>query len=156
MSVHVPSLTFKDVADPEEQRMNPLTPLEAQQSLYFCISTILIDGNMSIQSFSDSAIRRRPVLELAKTIHVEADRQMDGIPYSPAEVSITFRDGNSVSSRVDQAIGGPNNPLSTNELTSKFQENTTGMQSEEILKLINHLESIERITDITELIIEKN
>jgi 2-methylcitrate dehydratase PrpD len=75
---------------------------------------------------------------------------------SPAVVRVTLKDGRALSLRVDWPKGMPPNPLTHQELESKFLELATTRiprdRAERLLELIAGLERIEDVSQVTELL----
>ena len=86
----------------------------------WCVATVLVDGDLTIDAF-DPARRDRPdVLALADRVtHVVVD---PGVPAAdaPGRVRVTTTDGQVHQGTVAASRGGPANPLSDADVVAKF------------------------------------
>ena len=75
----------------------------------------------------------------------------------PGHLSVTLKDGNVVTERLDINIGHPDNPISQHLLLEKFYDNCSGLISEQAIKDIMDLvmlmpkSSIKDITAATQI-----
>lgn len=104
----------------------PETPLEGKFSLRYCVATAMIDGSVTLESFSPGAIRRQSLEQWWASIVVrphleERDSLYGGIP-TRAEVIFEWGDGTSTSARLERPRGSPEDPLPEVALEKKFQE----------------------------------
>lgn len=101
----------------------PETGLEGKFSLEYCVATSLLHGRPGASAFTDSALRRPHVLELAKKVAVHEDEgPVDSPLGSWAEVAVHLGDGRTLARRVDVPKGDPRRPLSWDEIAAKFQD----------------------------------
>lgn len=101
----------------------PRTPYEGKFSLEYCAASLLIDGKLTIASFEPSALMRDDVLALAPRIRC-ADRPFEGPPAeAPGICEVRLRDGTTLRGEVTKSRGGPDVPLSEDELLAKFRAN---------------------------------
>jgi 2-methylcitrate dehydratase PrpD len=107
------------VADKPE----PRTPYEGKFSLEYCAAALLIDGELGVGSFEPSALERADVRALAARIAWKP-RPFDGPPAeAPGICEIRLKDGTVLRGEVSKSRGGPDAPLSDDELLSKFRSN---------------------------------
>jgi len=75
---------------------------------------------------------------------------------APAVVSVTLKDGRSLSRRVDWPKGMPQDPMTRSELEAKFLELATTRisrdRAERLLELIGHLEHVEDVGELADLL----
>jgi 2-methylcitrate dehydratase PrpD len=75
----------------------------------------------------------------------------------PGHLSVTLKDGNVITERLDINIGHPDNPISQELLLEKFYDNCSGLISEQAIKNIMDLvmlmpkSSIRDITAATQI-----
>ena len=84
---------------------------------------MLVHGSAGLSAFSDEAIADRRVLDLARRVRYET-KEYETYPAAfPGGVRITMRDGNVLEAELPHQRGGPENPLSADEVRAKFREN---------------------------------
>lgn len=140
---------------------NPSTNLEAKFSVEYCISSALFFGRVGIDQFEGDSIYNHEVREIMKRVKIIPDAKMEesarerGV-LSPARVHVRLRNGKEFSEMVWEAKGGPSNPMSIDEIREKFIRCVKGILSESnierLLEAIEHLETIERVSDLTSMI----
>lgn len=120
VEVTIPPDSVEIVAEPVAAKRRPRSDYEAKFSLAWCVATVLVDGDLTIDAF-DPARRDRPdVLALADRVtHVVVD---PGVPAAdaPGRVRVTTTDGQVHQGTVAASRGGPANPLSDADVVAKF------------------------------------
>jgi 2-methylcitrate dehydratase PrpD len=132
----------------------PETEVQAKFSMGYVVARALVDGQLAPDTFSDEAIREPAVLELARKVQMEVDPGFATAQRvrSPARVSIRLSDGRTVSREVAAARGGPESPLSADELRAKFRTCATRVLADrEVDRAIDLLASLEKLPDVKEL-----
>jgi 2-methylcitrate dehydratase PrpD len=110
----------------------PATGLEGKFSLPYALAAGALDGELSLGSFSDAAVRRPEIARLYERIEAvedassrgddpRFDKQSSG-SRGFVQVEVKLRDGRSDSIRVDQAPGAPTRDLTWDELRGKFMD----------------------------------
>ncbi|MCC6143286.1 MAG: MmgE/PrpD family protein [Candidatus Hydrogenedentes bacterium] len=92
--------------------------LEGKFSLQFCLAAALSYGELTADKFSDSEVRRADIVELMEKIRLVPNESFTSI--SDAEVVAVTRSGNEYRHVVHAAKGSPENPMTTEEMESKF------------------------------------
>jgi 2-methylcitrate dehydratase PrpD len=101
----------------------PRTPYEGKFSLEYCAAALLLDGELGISSFEPAALGRVDVLALAARI-AWRPRAFEGPPAeAPGICEIRLKDGTVLRGEVSKSRGGPDAPLSDDELLAKFRAN---------------------------------
>lgn len=119
---------YQMVCVPEEVRLAPTTIVEAQFSIPYTVAAAWIDGALNIGHFSDEALGRRDILDLAGRVRpfVDPDIEREWSRFvPPALVEVHFRDGSTLRSRVDYAKGHPANPMSRADFAAKSADCAT-------------------------------
>ncbi len=108
---------------------DPQSPSEARFSLAYCVATALLDGQVSVASFTEQAITRPEVRELMSRVTVDAydagPELEDLSPAAPDTVTIRLAavklaDGGERAETIAHVKGGAANPLTEAELVTKF------------------------------------
>jgi len=115
------------LSDPSKYQ--PTTKETADHSLPYVIAAAVADGNVLPDSFSDEKLKDPRIWDLLGKIKVVADSEIDAMfpGVKRARVSITTNSGETHTAQVDHAKGSPQNPMSDEEIVSKFRANAEGV-----------------------------
>jgi 2-methylcitrate dehydratase PrpD len=116
---------------------------------------MLVHGAAGLSAYSDEAIADQRVLDLARRVRYET-KAYDTYPAAfPGGVRITMRDGKVLEAELPHQRGGPENPLSADEVRAKFHENAGLALSESAVEsLESAILSLEQLEDVTGLLRE--
>ncbi|GIW10697.1 MAG: MmgE/Prp family protein [Dehalococcoidia bacterium] len=122
--------TLRTIGQPREEKIRPQSGYHAQFSGPFTVATALLGGGglgVSFEDFTDEKARDPRLLALAAKVELYADPEAEAIyPYQfPAILRVFLKDGRVLEERVLANRGGPQNPLSPEELRTKFLLNAT-------------------------------
>jgi len=119
------------LSDPSKYQ--PTTKETADHSLPYVIAAAVADGNVLPDSFSDEKLKDPRIWDLLGKIKVVADPEIDAMfpGVKRARVSITTNSGETHTAQVDHAKGSPQNPMSDDEVISKFRANAGDILSKE-------------------------
>jgi 2-methylcitrate dehydratase PrpD len=108
----------------------PATGLEGKFSLHYPLAAALLDGNCTLASFSDEAVRRPAIAQLYDRMEAKEDGacrgddpQFDKLSSGSrgfVEVEIHLRGGRSDRIRIDKPPGAPSRALTWDDLHTKF------------------------------------
>ncbi|MDA0304820.1 MAG: MmgE/PrpD family protein [Proteobacteria bacterium] len=144
---------------PHTDNPNPQSGLEAKFSIHYTVARALTDGRVAFEHFEGNAFDDKKVRALMALVRTGAHPEMaaDSDNQFGAEVTVTTKDGRTLSSRIDNQLGrGPAHPMSRGELWEKFNDCAGKVLLEaRILPLFEMLESFEdlkKMTDLTDAI----
>lgn len=119
----------------------------AKMSIPFSIALALVHGNAGIDAFSSENIRNQNIINLLNKIEIESDEALTMLvpDKRPAVLEISTYDGQVFTQRVDYPKGEPENPLTENELRTKFFElaNFADYSNEVSMKIISIIDDFE-------------
>lgn len=100
----------------------PQTGLQGKFSMNYLLARALTDGEVTLDDFTDSAVRDQPILRLAEKVQMRLDPALEqGDEGSrPARVTVRLTDGRTFSREVRHAKGSPEAPMTPAELDAKF------------------------------------
>lgn len=149
---HVTVKTTEHVKDHVGWEYEPKGVMSAQASMQYAIACILVDGDVSIESFTEEAIHRRDLIERAKDVDVVEDENIEDPNSFGSTVEVTTDRGETFVTTVDEPKGYPGNPMSEEELLDKFRSQARTVVSEEKAeRAIDFVLEIEEQDDVTEL-----
>ena len=127
----------------------------AQMNLPYCLAVMALEGETFIDQFTEEKIRDPKVLGFIKKIEVIPDQELDrlGQDYRHATIcQVETENGNLLEKRIDYAKGGPNNPITRQEVEDKFRKLAAKVLSEKKARdLYQTIQNIERLSSLTEL-----
>jgi 2-methylcitrate dehydratase PrpD len=126
----VPEPVLRTIAEPAEQKARPLTPYHAKFSGPFTVAAALVGGGglgVSSNDFTDDTLSDPEHIRLSALVRCVADPQASEVfPHQfPAVLTVTLADGSKIVERIMTNRGGPDRPLSPDELALKFRLNAS-------------------------------
>ncbi len=144
------------LSDPSKYQ--PTTKETADHSLPYVIAAAVADGNVLPDSFSDEKLKDPRIWELLGKIKVIADPEIDAMfpGVKRARVSITTISGETHTAQVDHAKGSPQNPMSDDEIVSKFRANAGNIlnkeQQDQVIDITWRFDELEDIGEYMSLL----
>lgn len=121
----VPQGEVPIVCEPADTKCRPRTPYEAQFSVQFAVAAALVDGGVSVASFSRERLTDPDLLALAARVRYTVDPQSSFPRTFPGQVRVRLSDGRVVEARQEHNRGGPEQPLSIAEVVGKYRDNAS-------------------------------
>ena len=132
--VTVPAAGVSLVLEPAASKIAPRSEYEGKFSLQYSAAAMIVHGRVGVSTYSDEAIADPRVLDLARRVRYEA-KDYDTYPAAfPGGVRIRTRDGRTIEADFPYQRGGPENPLTADEVKAKFRENAALALSDEMLE----------------------
>ena len=139
----------------------PATPYQAKFSLPHCIAATLVDGKVTLDTFTPEKFRDPQIIEARKKVRLT----MPDLPIWPGladlgpdtrfvgnPVTMHTRDGNNYSGRVDIPRGDPALPLTDQEQVDKYTECARSvLPPEAIQRSMELMLYLEQVTDIRQI-----
>lgn len=128
LTLGVPEPVLRTIAEPAEEKARPRSGYHAAFSGPYTVAAALMGGGglgVFHGDFTDAAAADPDRLDLAARVRVVADPECTAIfpRQFPAVLTAELIDGTTVTERVRVNRGGPENPLSADELSAKFTGN---------------------------------
>jgi 2-methylcitrate dehydratase PrpD len=121
--VTVPEAAVALVLEPAASKQTPRNDYEAKFSLQYSTAAMLVHGRVGVRSYSEEAIGDPRVLALAAKVRHET-RDYPTYPAAfPGGVRIRTKDGRTHEADAAYQLGGPENPMSADDVRRKFREN---------------------------------
>jgi 2-methylcitrate dehydratase PrpD len=129
-------------------------------NLQYNVANVLLRKSVKLEHFTEPFIRDSKVVDLTKKVNllatIPSDKMLDA-----SEVRVKLKDGRELVAHVDATKGDPiKKPLTKGEIEEKFRANVAFSKTiskenaEAALDMLNHLEEIDDITKVVQLLVE--
>lgn len=109
--------------EPLTAKHRPPNGYAAKFSLPYLLASILVHGRATLADFTDEAVRDETRRRVAATVHYDVDPTIDYPRHFVGHVAVRLTDGRVLEERQDHPRGGPEFPMTREELTAKFRAN---------------------------------
>lgn len=135
--------TVRTIGAPIEDKRRPESGYHAKFSGPYTVAAALLGGGglgLSLDDFTDAAATRPEAQALMDRISVEGDPDLLEIyPYQfPGRLTVRTKDGSTLIEEVLVNRGGPDDPLTDDELTTKFLDNAAVTLDDVTAKSLAH------------------
>lgn len=132
----------------------PRTALEGKFSLEYCMAVALVDREVGLKQFTDDKVQEIKIQELIPKVRYSHPPEMGSTSAESmrgkVEVVVRLKDGAEFSKRVELAKGDPGNPLTSEEMESKFMDCAQAVFSrQDARRLLDEISNLEHIEDIS-------
>jgi 2-methylcitrate dehydratase PrpD len=131
---------------------HPTTGLQAKFSMEYCLAILLLYGNAGLRDFTDAAVNRPEAQAMLRRVNFYVDPEAERAGYDKMTtiLHIHLKDGKVISGRADFAKGSPANPMSYEEVATKFRGNAAFAQwpttkADAMVEAVRHLENLDNI-----------
>jgi 2-methylcitrate dehydratase PrpD len=139
----------------------PTTGLEGKFSIQYALAAAILDGHLSLETFTDEMVRRPHAQALLEAIHVKEDPAIpvvfNALEEGHVVVRIRLRSGETLGRRVDHARGSAENPIEHEELREKFRDCARRAlppeQAEHALAMLETLEHVRHVDDLVRALV---
>ena len=102
----------------------PQTGIQGKFCMPYLVARAIIDGEVGLDIFTDSAVRDQNVLKFAERVQMKLDPNLKKTDAAgrPCRVTIRLKSGQSYCREAQHAKGGPEFPMTEDELKTKFLE----------------------------------
>jgi 2-methylcitrate dehydratase PrpD len=121
--VTVPEAGVSLVLEPAETKVAPRSEYEGKFSLQYSTAAMLVHRHVGVSTYTDEALADPAVLELARKVRYETKDYPTYPAAFPGAVRIRTRDGRTLEAELPHQQGGPENPMSAEEVRAKFRDN---------------------------------
>jgi len=134
----------------------PQTGLEGKFSLQYVVSAAILDGRVTLDTFTDEMVQRPEAQALLRAVRPIEDPSIpvafNAIEEGHVVVRIRPRSGVVLERRIEHPRGSPQNPLSHEELLDKFRDCARALGREQVERAIALLERVESLRSVDELV----
>ncbi len=132
----------------------PQTGIQGKFCMPYLLARAMIDGRVFIDAFTESAVRDPHVLKLAERVQMRLDNNLPShnLGSRPCRVTLRLKNGQTYSREVQHSKGGPEDPMTADELKGKFTDCARQTLSEsETNRVLDDLDRLETLKDIRPL-----
>jgi 2-methylcitrate dehydratase PrpD len=126
VQMDVPAEFIGQIAEPRAAKLQPRTATHARASLYYAVAAAIADGNVGMEHYTDAAIARADLLQLAARMSHVAVPSPDGVIRFRGTVTIGTRDGRTLTHTVEAANGTGLRLLGADQVEQKFRSVVSG------------------------------
>jgi len=139
------------MCEPRAVKLRPATDYHAKFSFPFTIAATLTFGRLGVEAFSDGNISDPDILALTeKIMHVPDPTATDSTRFK-GWVQVETTDGRNLECIVTDNWGSAYNPMTPDQVRSKFRENAAlAISKAAIDTLVERVEALEGVDDIGE------
>jgi 2-methylcitrate dehydratase PrpD len=162
LELGVPTPVMRTIAEPREAKIKPESGYHAAFSGPFTVAAAFYREHglgLFHEDFENETAADPEILQLAAKVNVVSDAECDAIfPHQfPAVLTAKLVDGTTVTEKVLVNRGGPDNPLTDNELALKFELNANSALSAGTAKQVSatvfgFADDSTSLADLTELL----
>ena len=134
--------------------LDPQNALEAKFSIPFLLASAVLRRRVGLAEFSDDFVCSPEVVDMMRRVSVEFDPEIDARGYDRmrSAMDVTLRNGSVLTVEADIYPGGPERPLTRDELRAKFRDCAAGALSpdriEEALMQVERVDEAPRVSDL--------
>jgi 2-methylcitrate dehydratase PrpD len=114
------------VCEPTSEKYAPATDSHGRVSLQYTLAEAMFHGRLGRTAYAPESLTHPDILSLARRVHYRPDSSFEGHAHFKGAVEITLNDGRAFRAIEEFNRGSAQNPMSAEELRSKFDENASG------------------------------
>lgn len=140
------------VLEPLEAKHRPRSEYDAKFSLPYSIAAQLVRGRVDVSTYVGDAISDEAVLEVARRVRYQVKDYPTFPQALPGGVRIHLKDGRVLEADLDWQRGGPENPMSPDEVREKYRRNAElALDDGDAASIEQAVMSLSGLGDLTEL-----
>jgi len=140
--------------EPLASKHAPQNGYAAKFSLPYLLAVILTRGRASLAEFEDDVVRDPQILSVASRVGYELDATIDYPRQFVGHLRARLKDGRVVEEWQDHPRGGPDSPMSREEIESKFRGNASLIMSEDrvsqVIRNVMRLDAEPNLLNLTQ------
>jgi len=141
------------MCEPRAVKLKPETDYHAKFSFYFTLAATLLDGRLGVEVFTEKNITDRTILSLAEKIHCVPDPDAPGTGHFKGWVQVDTVDGRRLERVVDDNWGSAANPMTPDQVRTKFRENAVlAMKEKRVEEIVEAAGNFETAGDVAALV----
>jgi 2-methylcitrate dehydratase PrpD len=141
------------VCEPVDEKVAPATQSHCRVSLQYTLAEALVCGELGRRAYEDRNRLNATILEVAKRVHYHMDPSFPGPGRFKGAVTITLRDGRSLTHVEEYNRGSAENPMTYDDLRAKFDDNAQAFLDREARsRLADEIRRLDALADASALV----
>ena len=139
----------------EPAKWRPKTKETADHSMPYITVVTLIDGDITLKQYDEEHLNNKEILDMVQKVKVVENKEYTAVygKSFPNKVVVKMKDGAIFENECRDPKGHPLNPLSKEEIETKFRKACTGLISEDRMsRIIEIVWDLKNLKNIKELI----
>jgi 2-methylcitrate dehydratase PrpD len=140
--------------EPLAAKHAPPNGYAAKFSLPYLLALIFVNGRAGLANFTDDAVHDDAVLRVTRLVTYELDPTIDYPRHFIGDVRVRLTDGTEIAARQDHPRGGPDDPMTTEEVETKFRGNAAltlgGARVDRVVRDFTDLAAAKRVAAVAE------
>ena len=145
------------VCEPASEKLAPASDSHGRVSLQYTLAEALVRGSLGRHAYNDESLRDPAILALARRVRWHADPSFPGPGRFKGAVTVTLKDGTTLTEVEDYNRGSSENPMTEAELRAKFDENAEGMLDaagrDRVAETVDRLETLTDARTLVDLLV---
>ena len=136
----------------------PQTGIQGKFCMPYLVARALIDGKISLHAFTEAAVRDPKILQFAEKVQMNLDTALKKKDAAgrPCRTTVRLKNGQTYTREAQHAKGGPELPMTEDELRGKFTECAREVMSDssaqQVLENIERLETLDSVKPLCEML----
>jgi len=154
VKIGVLSQGMRLVAEPVEAKRNPKSVVDMQFSMHFAAAVALSYGSASLKEYAIGVPDRPEVRHIMDRVQCVTDPKLDAQTPKlfPAWAEVRTADGRTMRSELTYPKGDPENPVTWDEMRTKFNLlSAPVISSQRQQEIISAIDSLEQLDDVRQL-----
>ncbi len=140
------------VCEPLHEKLRPRTDSHGRVSLQYTLAEALVRGRIGKDAYAERALRDPRILAMTDKVVFMVDDTLPGPEQFKGIVRLELADGTVIEEVEEHNRGSASNPMTVDEITTKFLENVDGtLDRGEADRLIETALSLDRLDDAATL-----
>jgi len=140
------------VCEPTSEKFAPASDSHGRVSLQYTLAEALYCGQLGKTAYSEENRRNPEILALARKVHYHVDPDYPGPGRFKGAAKITLKDGRVFEHIEEYNRGSAENPMTDEDLRTKFDENASGfLTKEQRDRVVDQIQCLESLSDASSL-----
>jgi 2-methylcitrate dehydratase PrpD len=144
------------VCEPLDEKLAPASDSHGRVSLQYSIAEALVRGSLGKGAYGDASLRDPVILALARRVRFHADPQFPGPGRFKGAVTVTLKNGGTLTEVEEYNRGSAENPMTDADLRAKFDENAEGVLDaaarDRVASAVDRLETLDDARALVDLV----
>jgi 2-methylcitrate dehydratase PrpD len=129
-----------------------VTPLQGKFSFQFLLAAVILRGKVGTAEFTSEFVASEACQQMQGLIETRFDQQVEDLGWDRirSRIDLTTKDGRQYSRWADERYrGGPDHPLSDDELEDKLRDCASGVVDDDVLeRLLGNIWRLDSLDDV--------